>query len=235
MTRPEVVIVSRNQWGARRPKSRYAIATPTRELWWHHFASEHHGARGMRDIQRFHMDTKGWSDIAYSFCVDDDGTIYEGRGAGIAGGHTKNRNSISHAICLMGNFQTRPVRMPALKACASLAVHGMEHGWWNGWTNGHRHAPGASTACPGDFAMRAFTDLKALTALYLTGHPTPQEDDMGDYLEAIEAIYELQWGRRMKPEERLHWITMLRTKAEGPQWVVNEVARQLEHPAVFSA
>lgn len=175
--RPDVRIVSRHIWRARPPKSRHYIKTPTPELWWHHFASEHHGHQGMRDIQAFHMDKRGWSDIAYSFCVDEDGTIYEGRGVGIAGGHTANRNSISHAICLMGNFQTKPVPRAALQSCAALAAHGIESGWWKGWTSGHRNAPGASTACPGDYAMRALPDLRALTDLYVN-KPAAQEDDM---------------------------------------------------------
>jgi hypothetical protein len=169
-----VQIVPRSLWGARAPKRRHTITQPTRELWLHHFASEHHGAKGMRDIQNFHMDTKGWSDIAYSYCVDDNGTIYEGRGHGVAGGHTEGRNTISHAICLMGNFHVRPVPKAAMQSAAVLAAHGIRQGWWTGWTGGHRQAPGASTACPGDFAIRAWKDLLALTELYAP--PTPQED-----------------------------------------------------------
>lgn len=174
---PGVTIISRNQWRAKAPKYRRTIATPTDELWLHHFASEHHGAVGMRAIQQYHMDSKGWSDIAYSFCVDDNGDIYEGRGAGIAGGHTKNRNSVSHAICLMGNFHQRPVPRSAMQSAAALAALGIDRGWWTGWTSGHRNAPGASTSCPGDYAMRAFTDLRALTDLYRS-QPPAQEDDV---------------------------------------------------------
>lgn len=196
--RPEVRIVSRHAWRARPPKRRAYIKTPTSELWWHHFASEHHGPQGMRDIQAFHMDTRGWSDIAYSFCVDDDGTIYEGRGVGVAGGHTEGRNSVSHAICLMGNYQQRPVPRKALQACAALAAHGIDRRWWAGWTGGHRYAPGASTACPGDHAIRAWRDLLALTDLYRT---TPPEDGIVPELDIIEAFSD--WLERPPSDEEL--------------------------------
>uniref|UniRef100_A0A8U7NKT6 Uncharacterized protein n=1 Tax=Corvus moneduloides TaxID=1196302 RepID=A0A8U7NKT6_CORMO len=43
-------------------------------------------ASAMRDMQRFHQDTRGWDDIGYSFVVGSDGYLYEGyntRGFGV--------------------------------------------------------------------------------------------------------------------------------------------------------
>lgn len=65
--------------------------------------------------------------------------------------------------------------------------------------------------------------------------PTLQEDDMGDYLAQIDAIYLQQWSRGLNPAETIHYVTMLRTKPEGPQFVVNEAARSLKHPPVYAA
>lgn len=168
-----VTIVTRAQWGARAPKSRRYIATPTRDLWLHHFAGDAwHGAAGMRACQNFHMNSRGWSDIAYSFCVDVDGTIFEGRGAGVAGGHTAGHNSTSHAISWMANTDaTKPTRA-MVEATARLAAHGQRSGWWGDWTGGHREASGASTSCPGRYGMAALPEIRALTALYLD-EPTP--------------------------------------------------------------
>ena len=60
----------------------------------------HHSAgpqqQTVRTIQNFHMDSRGWSDIAYNWLVNDQGDIFEGRGWGIVGGATKNENSTSH-------------------------------------------------------------------------------------------------------------------------------------------
>jgi len=144
-----VDIIARADWGARLPRHRYHIDTPTPELWLHHTAGNHRGANGMRAIQAFHMDTRGWSDIAYSFVVDRISlNVYEGRGAGIAGGHTRGHNRTSHAICVMGNFEDLIPQTDLLELLAELVDHGHTQGWWPAqFTGGHRDV--ASTACPG--------------------------------------------------------------------------------------
>lgn len=188
-----VPYATRDEWGARPARSRHAIATPTPELWLHHFATDGwHGAAGMRACQDFHMDSRGWSDIAYSFCVDLDGDIYEGRGAGIAGGHTKGHNTISHAICLMMNADTTRLPQAMVRATAELAAHGQRQGWWGDWSGGHKQASGASTACPGGYGMAALTDIRALTALYLTPKPLTEETLMSltyDIDELVDDTY----------------------------------------------
>ncbi len=95
------------------------------------------------------MDRRGWSDIAYSYIIDR-GTfeIYEGRGAGVQGGHTFGHNSVSHAICVMGNFEIASVPNGLIDQIAALVRHGNEQGWWPSiLTGGHRDV--GSTACPG--------------------------------------------------------------------------------------
>lgn len=154
-------IVPRAEWGAKPAKRRVAIRTPVPELYVHHLASEWHGAAGMRSAQRFHQDTRGWSDIAYTFLVDDDGTIYEGTGPDVVGSHTKGRNSRAMAICAMGDFDQRAPSPLMLASISWLIGHGREQGWWLGLTGGHRDAPGAQTACPGRFLYARIPQLKA--------------------------------------------------------------------------
>lgn len=143
-------IVTRSQWGARSPRSRFLITTPTPKLYLHHTVSASGGSARVRAIQNFHMDVRGWSDIAYSYLVNAEGTIFEGRGAGVAGGHTAGQNTVSHAICAMGNYdQTQPPQV-MLDAIRRLVAHGHGKGWWPARiTGGHRDAPGANTSCPG--------------------------------------------------------------------------------------
>lgn len=144
-------IITRADWGARPARHANRIDTPTPELWLHHTAGNHRGANGMRAIQAFHMDSRGWSDIAYSFVVDRISLdVYEGRGAGIAGGHTRGHNRVSHAICVMGNFEHLIPQDDLLELLAELVAHGHSQGWWpDQFTGGHRDASGANTACPG--------------------------------------------------------------------------------------
>lgn len=104
----------------------------------------------MRAIQAYHQDVKGWNDIAYSFVIDPATlTIYEGRGAGIAGGHTEGHNTISHAICVMGNFENDKVPPGLVSLLREFIAYGDARGWWRSLSGGHRDASGASTACPG--------------------------------------------------------------------------------------
>lgn len=116
---------------------------------------------------------RGWSDIAYSFLVDQSGAVFEGRGAGVAGGHTKGRNRVSHAICCMINAESTKPTSAMLHSVAEVAAHGIRNGWWMGWTGGHQDAPGASTACPGGLLMRELPALERLTRSLLS-----EEDDM---------------------------------------------------------
>lgn len=184
-------IVSRAQWDARKPKRRHTIETPTPKLYIHHLAVEWHGPAGVRSAQAFHMDTRGWSDIAYSFLVDDDGPVYEGRGVGVAGGHTEGQNTVSHAICAMGNFDDREPPDAMVWAIASLARHGREQGWWGDITGGHRNAPGASTACPGNHLQALIPTIRAMArigavdveAAATEEDPMPATSDVVDEIE----------------------------------------------------
>lgn len=179
-------IVSREDWGAAPPRSTREIDTPTAELWLHHTAGAlDAGGNGVwwddvRGIQRFHMAPepagRGWSDIAYSFVVGG-GQIFEGRGAGIAGGHTKDRNTISHAICLVGNYDLMRPTDADLAAIAWLMRHGRGKGWWGDLTGDHSRAPGANTSCCGKHLRDRIPDLRRMAAAPATPTP-PEEDDM---------------------------------------------------------
>lgn len=106
-------------------------------------------------IQRFHMDQRKWSDIAYSMAVTPTGHIIEGRKFGIrtAANGTNYGNSYYHAVfCMLGEDQKPTPEM--LKALD--AVHKI-HG--NGYANakvGHRNLK--ATACPGDPIMELWVD-----------------------------------------------------------------------------
>ena len=167
-------ITSRAEWGARPPKRRLTIETPTRELWLHHTAGDHRGAAGVRNIQDFHMDSRGWSDIAYSYLIDRHTLeIFEGRGAGIAGGHTKGHNTHSHAICVMGNFENYGISGALLDTIAGLVAHGHSEGWWpDQLTGGHRDAPGAQTACPGRYLWAQIPEINRKALGGTTVEPT---------------------------------------------------------------
>lgn len=169
------MLTRRADWGARPPRSRRTISTPTSEVWLHHFASEGwFGASGMRACQAFHMDRKGWADIGYSFVVDPvDLVVFEGRGFGVSGAHTYGRNTRSHGIAVMGNYQTRAVTSGLVDLLAELLVYGKRQGAWSSaaFTGGHRDV--GSTACPGDHLYAALGRINA-RAKNLAQPPLPK-------------------------------------------------------------
>lgn len=45
-------------------------------------------------MQTFHMESRGWDDIAYNFLIGGDGCVYEGRGWDKQGAHTKGKRNL---------------------------------------------------------------------------------------------------------------------------------------------
>lgn len=110
----------------------------------------------LRNIQRFHMDRNGWPDIAYSFCVANDGpagaVAIELRGWGVVGAHTVGWNHRAHAIVFpVGGDQPITDAQVAV-ANQLLAEHDRRYG--PGFIRGHKQAPNA-TSCPGGPVMAA--------------------------------------------------------------------------------
>lgn len=184
-----VEIIPRDWWGAKPPKSTpVQIAVPTPKLYLHHAAGavlpgddsvSDLDLQRIRSIQSYHQVNRGWNDIAYSFLMDPDGYVFEGRGAGIAGGHTKGQNTVSHAICVMGNYDTQKLDEDLLPRIAELVRYGHSEGWWpDQFTGGHRDAPLANTSCPG----------KNLYSQLPTINKTILEDDMPSIEEVRQAI-----------------------------------------------
>jgi peptidoglycan recognition protein len=152
-----MTIISRSDWGALPPRNRVTMPLPAPNVWLHHTgADEPDGPEGMRRIQTYHL-TK-WSDIGYSFVIDREGRIFEGRGPGIVGAHTAGHNSTSHGICLIGNYDRDQPTSAAIESLVWLMRHGAGK-WWPSAkiTGGHRDK--AATACPGANLYRMIPGL----------------------------------------------------------------------------
>jgi N-acetylmuramoyl-L-alanine amidase len=151
-------LVTRKQWGARRPK-RVTRLRPSRGVVVHYSASDadeqskhRNCAARVRAIQRFHMDTKGWNDLAYTYVTCRHGYVFEGRGpnARTAANGTNAGNDDYLAICFLGDdtrgrddvtAKGRQALIDARKHLLKVHPHARE-------TVGHRDV--ARTTCPGD-------------------------------------------------------------------------------------
>ncbi len=185
-------IVGRADWGARPPKTTpQQITTPTPELWLHHTASSDGEASTVRAIQRYHQDVRKWNDIAYSYLISGSGTVYEGVGAGILGTHTKGHNSISHAICVLGNYNLTNPTEASLTSVVGLLQHGHEQGWWpDHLTGGHRDV--GSTSCPGNNLYPLIPEINARAEDTMT--PEQLQEGLTEFFSTSPLPASATWG-----------------------------------------
>jgi hypothetical protein len=215
--------IRRSAWGAQPPKSKpVVIPTPVKHLVLHHSVTPDNGLRTVQSIQRFHMDARGWQDIAYSAIYSpQDGVMYEGRGWGIAGAHTRLHNRTAHAICVLGNYETM---IPSAQTIYALA-------WWANWhgaTYGPDHYVGhtdlGTTACPGKNLYGKMGQINQL-ARDLTGQPpisppaelppTLRLGDKGDDVKLLQAavmahdgVYGPQTEQAVRDYQRANLLTV---------------------------
>jgi hypothetical protein len=113
-------IIPRSAWGAdeglrlRQCPEGPAYAPTTKVGFVHHTATSNayapeESAAIIRGIYAFHVNGRGWCDIAYNFLVDQYGQIFEGRYGGMAwpviGGHTGGFNTESFGVAMIGSFE----------------------------------------------------------------------------------------------------------------------------------
>ena len=106
-------LIPRSEWGAREPRDRRTRVLSARSTghWngnkivingvttWDHSKC----ASIVRGIQNFHMDGRGWVDIAYNFIVCPHEFVFEGRGINVtsAANGVTEANLTSHAIMVL--------------------------------------------------------------------------------------------------------------------------------------
>ena len=96
-----VDIIPRAQWLARAPRSTSTANWSARDAFVQHYSAGPTN-QTVRQIQDFHMDTNGWSDIGYNFLVTADGRAWEGRGWNRVGAHTADHNGHTIGVCFIG-------------------------------------------------------------------------------------------------------------------------------------
>nr|XP_019950513.1 PREDICTED: peptidoglycan-recognition protein SB1-like [Paralichthys olivaceus] len=163
-----VRIVSRAQWRAAPPEQEERLKSSARRVVIHHTAFP--SCRGLEEckkqifsIQRAHMTERGFSDIGYNFLVEGDGIVFEGRGWGALGAHSKGNNHDSLGIAFMGNFNNDEPSEEALLAVKQLLQSGVSQGFLckDFALFGHRDL--ANTECPGEKLYAALPKLRGTT------------------------------------------------------------------------
>ncbi|GAA1453018.1 peptidoglycan recognition family protein [Nocardiopsis tropica] len=160
-------VYTRTDWQARAPRSKIDLVSkgPT-HIVVHHTAtgnvsdtSTQHAAALSRSIQRYHMDSNGWSDTGQQLTISRGGHIMEGRdlslkairdGKHVVGAHTANHNSHTIGIENEGTYTsetpTQALMGSLVDTCAWLClVYQLDP---SEAIVGHRDYN--ATSCPGD-------------------------------------------------------------------------------------
>lgn len=170
-------LVTRAQWGARPRGSGSATPFDPRGVcvhwegtgWaspWAHSTCDDK----VRGIQAYHMDGRGWSDIAYNFLACPHGYVFEGRGLNrrsAANGDT-DVNTYWYAVQCMWGSRSGSAPADLLTACRDAIDYCRNKGGAGDALRGHRDMQ--QTDCPGD-QLYAWTRRGA-------PRPNPPEDDM---------------------------------------------------------
>lgn len=111
----------------------------------------------LRNIQNFHMDSRGWCDIAYSYLIVQQRgifkkpLIFKGRGFGTVPASQEGHNTGNVSVCIIADGNDR-IKRSTVRAIGYLARR-----FPGEWVMGHRDVN--STSCPGD---RLYSKVGAL-------------------------------------------------------------------------
>ena len=161
-----MALIRRAEWGARPPKrvsNNIAPSSATAHWFgpspWRGANFNDHDAcyAIVRAAQNFHMDGRGWSDIAYNGLPCPHGYVFEGRGIGArsAANGTNSGNFNSYALCYVGG-EGDPLTDGGKQAYLDGAR-------WLGVRLNKVHGDWKATACPGP----------EITAWVRAGAPAP--------------------------------------------------------------
>lgn len=166
---------TRADWGATGPGHGTTIATPVELLILHHSVTGDPGIiDGVQLIELIHRERFG-TGIGYQVVYSPrDRAAAIGRNFGRSGAHTAGHNTVGHAVCVLGNFDTDRPPAHVVEDLARIAArHGRDGHGPGRFTGGHRdYSP---TACPGRHLhpLIAQINRRATTA---TPAPDPTEE-----------------------------------------------------------
>ena len=147
-------ILTRKQWGSRGPKKRFTYLNKKRVVGIavHHSGVKNgpKGVTAVKAFERHHMDANGWNAIAYNWLIDEEGVIYEGRGAGVVSAATRPYNSRTESICYTGDG-TKPIPEATIESFEWLVADIQKRYSNKLWLKGHQEL--ASTSCPEKYMM----------------------------------------------------------------------------------
>ncbi|MBN2362240.1 MAG: N-acetylmuramoyl-L-alanine amidase [Deltaproteobacteria bacterium] len=169
-------VLSRSAWGARATRCTSLNTTKTK-IAVHHTVTPttYNGSyeARLRQIQAYHMDSRGYCDVGYHFFATADGRMWEAREAKYLGAHVLNNNTNTAGVTFVGCFHSsdcssmQPNNPPEVMINGGGKLIGLVARRYgiavsSSTVMGHRDFPGQSTACPGSFLYARMADLRSI-------------------------------------------------------------------------
>lgn len=221
---------ARSEWGAKPPVNalpRFDHRLRGIAVHWNGPAVTGSTPAVLRADQRYHQETKGWSDIAYNLAVDQAGEIWEARGLGVrSGANGSTEANVTHGavVCLLGEGQ-----VPSHPMLQGLKLAVAQFAFVNGLTNPevrtHNDVRPTPTACPGP-------ELTAYVHGGLVLPAAPQEEEVLPKLFRVDGQDEVWLSdylskRHIMPDElsELQFLTgeVIVVPADRGHWLANAV------------
>ncbi|CAH1716862.1 unnamed protein product [Chironomus riparius] len=150
-------IISRTQWDGKPISIKMQLIQPAYYFIIHQSSSpicfnQTECSIQMRNIQNFHIHSNGLPDIAYNFCIGQDGNVYEGRGWDVQGGDMSSYNAYAINLCFIGTFDTTMPNFKSFLAAQELILCGISKGKVSSAYSliAHRQISSSDTNCPGN-------------------------------------------------------------------------------------
>jgi hypothetical protein len=180
-----VTVNPRSAWGAKAPNCR--SSTVPQRFTIHHTVTPTNDTMTpesrLRQIQAFHMNSRGWCDIGYNFLMSRDGRLWEGRGAKTLGAHAGGDNGNNMGISVIGTYMTVGINAAQMTGISSL-IRGMSQDFRitvsSTTVKGHRQVGTTATSCPGDTLFKQLpTIISNAKAAQVQPPPAPAPQPTG--------------------------------------------------------
>jgi hypothetical protein len=165
-------VIPRSAWGAR-ATSGACVPHIISSISVHHTATHStdntKSPKRLLSYQRYHQDSKGWTDLAYHLFIDLEGNVYAGRDTACVGDTATNYDPKGHLlIVLEGNFEKQAVSSKAFERLAEVVTWGAEKfSVDSAHVRAHRDL--AATACPGAHLYAKLADGTLATRIQALG------------------------------------------------------------------
>jgi hypothetical protein len=141
------------------------------------------------------MDSRKYSDIAYTLLVHPDGTVLEGRtvgGQAAQGAHTSGYNSKSIAICAIGNYEVSSVPNKLIAGINEALAYAIDRKWVTENPKIRPHSDVGFTACCGKNLK------KRLNEIGVNEGEDMSADKLTEY--EVKELYKAYFGIKSPPE-----------------------------------